>query len=195
MARHPLSFDHGESVACPLSNLPVRVKATGGGSIAWIWDGLMFLAISGNVLAESHNSLPILTSTAQVHRLTGKQARGGYPIHLRAVVTYFDALSPDLFVQDETGGIFIDWSPKMPKVSVGDLLNITGISTQVDFAPDIANARWNVMGRAPMPIPRRVTFGQMASTSEDARWVEVEGILRQASHVHRSATERVLLMN
>jgi len=107
-------------------------------------------------------------------------------------VTYFDPVTPDLFVQDRTGGIYIGWSPRLPKPSIGDVLELHGVSTQIDFAPDIADPHWKVVGRAPIPTPRHVTFEQMASTSEDARWVEVEGIVRQAVYLHRAATERVL---
>src|SRR3974377_295741 len=40
--------------------------------------------------------------------------------------------------------------------------------------------RWKVIGRAPMPIARRASFERMASTMEDAQWVEIEGIVRSA---------------
>ncbi len=99
-----------------------------------------------------------------------------------------------MFIQDSTGGIFIDWSPKLPKPSVGDLIDLDGVSTQIDFAPDIANPHWRVVGPSPMPVPRRVSFGQMASTAEDAQWVEVEGIPREVTSVQHPDGERILLM-
>ncbi|MGI8961497.1 MAG: response regulator [Bryobacteraceae bacterium] len=147
------------------------------------------------VSAPAFEKLPTLTSSTAVRSLKPQEVRRGYPIHLRAVVTYFDPITPDLFVQDATGGIYIGWTSGMPKPAVGDVLEIDGVSTQIDFAPDIANPHWKVVGRAPTPAPRPVTFGQMASTSEDARWVEVEGILRQAAYLNRTANERVLQMN
>jgi signal transduction histidine kinase/CheY-like chemotaxis protein len=156
---------------------------------------LVLLAISGPGLAEGSKKLPTLTSSTAVRSLTPQEARRGYPIHLRAVVTYFDPITPDMFVQDATGGIYIGWTPNLSKPAVGDVLEIDGVSTQLDFAPDIGNPHWKVVGRAAMPTPRPVTFGQMANTSEDARWVEVEGILRQAAYLNRTPNERVLQMN
>lgn len=120
----------------------------------------LFSAISVLGLAEPSKALPILTSSAAVRSLTPQEARRGYPIHLRAVVTYFDPITPDLFVQDATGGIYIGWTANLPKPAVGDVLVIDGVSTQVDFAPDIANPHWKVVGAAGMPPPRPVTFGQ-----------------------------------
>jgi hypothetical protein len=57
----------------------------------------------------SPDALPILSRVGEVRRLTPEQARKGYPLHLRVVVTYFDALEPTMFVEDATGGIWVDW--------------------------------------------------------------------------------------
>ena len=124
--------------------------------------------------------LPVLTSIEQVRRLTPEEARRSYPLHLKAVVTYFDAADPELFLQDATGGIWVRWTPDLPKAAPGQLLELWGSSQQLDFAPDIGKAHWQVIGQAPMPPAKRVTFQEMASTSVDARWAEVEGIVRSA---------------
>jgi signal transduction histidine kinase/ActR/RegA family two-component response regulator len=126
--------------------------------------------------------LPTLTHIAQVRRLTPDQARQGYPVHVTAVVTYFDASTDerDLFLQDSTGSTWVGWTPGLPKPATGQLIELWGTTAQVDFAPDIANPHWIVVGQATMPLAKRVTFEEMASTSVDARWVEVEGIVRSA---------------
>ncbi len=128
------------------------------------------------------STLPVLTQIEQVRRLTPEQARQSYPVHLKAVVTYFDGSTtdPEFFLQDATRGIWVGWTPDLPKAEPGQLIELWGTSTQVDFAPDIAKPRWKVMGQAPMPPAKPVTFEEMASTSVDARWVEVEGIVRSA---------------
>ncbi len=123
---------------------------------------------------------PVLTSIEQVRRLTPEEARRSYPVHLKAVVTYFDPADPELFLQDATGGIWVGWTPEMPKTAQGQLLELWGASQQMDFAPDIGKPHWQVIGQAPMPPAKRVTFEEMASTSVDARWVEVEVIVRSA---------------
>ena len=123
---------------------------------------------------------PVLTSIQQVRRLTPEEARRSYSVHLKAVVTYFDPADPELFLQDATGGIWVGWTPDMPKAVPGQLIELWGSSQQMDFAPDIGKARWQVIGQAPMPAAKRVTFEEMASTGVDARWVEVEGIVRSA---------------
>ncbi|MGA2984770.1 MAG: response regulator [Terriglobia bacterium] len=138
--------------------------------------------------------LPTLTRAGQIRLLTQEQANRGYPIHLRAVVTFYDpngpdvfALesssgppSPDMFVQDSTAGIWVNTLPGGPKAQAGELIEIEGVSEAPDFSPQIGKPRWKVIGRAPMPTPHHPTFERMASTVEDSQWVEVEGIVRSA---------------
>ena len=143
-------------------------------------------------LGAGSNPLPTLTTIAEVRRLPAEEARRNYPVHLTAVVTYFDPAQPNWFVHDATGGIWVHWYHTLPKPVVGQLLDLEGVSVDTDFAPDIDRPHWRVIGMAPMPVARKVSFAQMASTSEDARWVEVEGIVRWAEYQHSQPNERVL---
>jgi PAS domain S-box-containing protein len=138
--------------------------------------------------------LPTLTSCAKARSLSAKEAKRGYPIHIRGVVTYFEPASPEFFVQDVSGGIWINWTPNFPQPTVGDLIDLRGVSTQVDFAPDIADPVWTVIGRSPLPQPKRVSFAQMASTREDARWVEIEGIIRRVDYLGSGPPGKVVTL-
>ncbi len=140
------------------------------------------LALLGRAVSygQPQSDLRTLTRLADVHSLSPAEARRGYPVHLRAVVTYFDPISPDLFVQDPTGGIWVHWSNNLPTLTPGQLLDLRGTTTQVDFAPDIKNPHWDVIGTAPMPRPQQASLEEMASTRLDSQWVEVEGIVRSA---------------
>ena len=134
-----------------------------------------------------------LTTVRQVHSLTKSQALEARPVHIRPVVTYFDPVAHNLFLNDATGGTWMEWTPNFPKPAIGDLLDFTA-RRSYSFAPDVKDARWTIIGRAPMPHPRPVSFDDMMSTAEDSQWVEVEGTIRQAEYLHRSPTEKVLWM-
>src|SRR4030095_9665359 len=59
-------------------------------------------------LPAQRPELPVLSRVDQVLELTPQQAKLGYPVHLEGVVTVSER-SPRLFyVQDETGGIYVD---------------------------------------------------------------------------------------
>src|SRR5258708_36170592 len=104
-----------------------------------------------------------------VRGLTPEGARHVCPVYLKGVVTYFDPADPELFLQDATGGIWVGWTPDMPKAAPGQLIELWGSSQQMDFAPDIGKAHWQVIGQAPMPAAKRVTVEESASTGVDSR--------------------------
>ncbi len=132
-------------------------------------------------LGQTESHLPTLTKVIQARKLTEEQANQKYPLHLRVVVTL--ATEGDLFVQDSTGGIWVARPKGMALPKVGQLLDLEGVTIQTDFAPDIAQPRWRVLGEGPLPKPRHPTYDQMASTTEDAKWVELEGTVRSAVQI------------
>src|SRR5271157_5428811 len=48
-----------------------------------------------------------LTKVGQIRHLKSS-TQGEIGVHVRGVVTYFDTVAPNLFVQDATGGIWVD---------------------------------------------------------------------------------------
>jgi PAS domain S-box-containing protein len=148
------------------------------------WAGLLFVLlcpIPAWTAQQYRPSLPLLTRIEQVRNLTASEAQRGYPVDLRAVVTYFDPGPPNLFVQDSSAGIWVDLGESTRlSLKVGQLVRIQGVSAELDFAPQVANPRITVLGEAPLPRARPTSFDRMASSAEDSQWVEVEGIVHSA---------------
>ncbi len=142
--------------------------------------GALALLSGARSYSQPPSDLRTLTRLSEIHSLPPAEAKRGYPVRLRAVVTYFDPVTPDLFVQDATGGIWVRWTKDLPTATPGQLIDLRGITTQVDFAPDLGQAHWDVIGSSPMPRPQRAALEEMASTRLDSQWVEVEGIVRSA---------------
>src|SRR6266487_1890058 len=76
----------------------------------------------------------VLDRVYQIRNLATEEAARGLPVRLRAVVTYYDAtaypadpLSIDLFVQDASGGIFVQ-SEKPLNIKRGQQIELTGIT-------------------------------------------------------------------
>ncbi len=132
---------------------------------------------------RSASGMPVLRRTIQIRRLTRAEAVRGYPVDIKAVITYYDPAVPGsgLFVQDSSGGIWVNLPAiASPSLHPGERLEITGVTEQPDFAPQIGKPQWRAISSAPLPVARKVSFGEMASTREDSQWVEVEGIVRSA---------------
>jgi PAS domain S-box-containing protein len=136
------------------------------------------IAHPGQTASLPKTPLPVLNDVAQIRHLSINQARLGYPVHLRAVVTYFDPTNPDLFIQDSTGGVWVKVVGTKLSASPGDFLDLRGVTAAPDFAPEVNKPEWKVIGRAKLPVARRVPFLEMASSHEDSQWIEVDGIIR-----------------
>ncbi len=158
--------------------------------------GLMLMLLPA-ALAWSEDAwpeqLPTLTTAEQVRELTPDQAIRGYPVHLRAVLTYVDFNVGDFFVQDATAGIYVNGHDTSHNLRPGDLLEIDGVSEELDFAPQIGKPHYRVLGRAPLPQPQKVSFGEMLSAPEDSQWVQVEGIVQDFEPDHHGLSLYVVV--
>jgi diguanylate cyclase (GGDEF)-like protein len=131
--------------------------------------------------------LRTITTLREAHSLSAEEASRGYPIHLRAVVSYLD-LSIDgkrggAFLQDATGGIYVivsdntEW-PKGPPTP-GTLVDISGVSAPGEFAPIIVRSRIRVIAPSHLPLQAMtVTLSRLLTGTDDCRWVEIEGVVR-----------------
>ncbi len=124
--------------------------------------------------------LPTLTRVHDVHSLTIEQAARNYPVHLTAVVTYYDPYvdrrQAALFVYDSSGGIFV--SMPVADFQAGDLIEITGVSSPGDYAPIVRGTEAHVIGKSQLPANApRVSLTVLLTGVEDGQWVEVEGVV------------------
>jgi hypothetical protein len=138
--------------------------------------------------------LPVIRSIGKIHKLSREEANRNYPVQVRGVVTDFDTYTPNFFLQDQTGGVWIRWKEGLPEPVPGQFIELEGVTVQTDFAPDIVNPTWKVTGQAPMPKPLHPSYGEMASTVDDSLWVELEGVVRWAAHQNRDKRENYLRM-
>jgi len=138
-------------------------------------------ALRAGQVPQQKSSLPLLTRVEQIRNLSNDEANLGYPILVRAVVTYFNPAENDLFIQDSTAGIWVNIGTAKPPLQPGQLVEIEGISGTPDFAPQIDKPKIRILGQGSLPEARRVTYGRMASSQEDSQWVEIEGIVRNVT--------------
>ncbi len=127
--------------------------------------------------------LPLQTA-AQIRQLSPANAAKGLPIHLHALVTYLDESNFYRFVQDATAGIYFNLAPGLSLsnlgVRPGMWVVMDGTTSPGEYAPVVLASRIAVIGPGPWPVPRSVTFQEIASGSEDSQFVSVQGIVRSA---------------
>jgi diguanylate cyclase (GGDEF)-like protein len=103
----------------------------------------------------------------------------GQPVRIEGVVTYYDPEWQLLFVQDSSGGLFVDLKEDASNLRVGQLLEITGKLAPSNIG--IANPRFRVLGRAPMPAPLPLPKTTDFSGVRLSQWVQVSGNVRSAA--------------
>ena len=143
---------------------------------------LVFLAVLARVgqAEPSGQTLPVLTRIEQIRKLTPEQAQQGYPVRLRAVVTFYGGPGWEFFVHDPTGGIYLNDEQKLTdfRVQAGQWVEVEGVTGPGGYAPEVIRPRVRVLGWAPFPKARRVTLESLARGHEDSEWVEIQGVVR-----------------
>jgi diguanylate cyclase (GGDEF)-like protein len=149
-------------------------------------------------LADAKRTEPlpaVLTTAHAAHSLTIEEAARKHPVHLRAVVTYYDPFidlrRPSFFVDDASGGIFVALSrlPAVP-LKAGQVVEIDGVSDAGDYAPIVDAAEARVVGQSAVPATApKVTLTDMLTGADDGQWVEIEGVV----HAVRTTDKNVFL--
>ena len=137
---------------------------------------LLGLAVCRGSAAEPG---PALTSAQQILALSEAEAGSNRPVRLEGIVTVCDPFwSGEFFLQDETGGVFIDNKMAPMRPSPGDVMEVTGVCEPGAFAPIVAKPKWRLLRKAALPPPKSVTIDQLMTGAEDGQRVEVSGWVR-----------------
>lgn len=163
------------------------VRTRAGSSLLFL---LVVFSFCANALAGP--AATPLTTIAAIRDSGLQTSRAGRPVHVRAVVTYYDNVAPNLFVQDRTGGIWVDLrglkaTPPRP----GQLLDLRG-TVGLGFTPYIAQPRWTSLGIAPLPRPIPLSYDQAITGRYDSQWAQIDGVVRSFS---KQAEGDVLVMD
>jgi hypothetical protein len=99
-----------------------------------------FLALTAALLfgflTQAAGSQTVLTKAGQVHDL-GSEFKPDMHVHLTATVTYYNSSEGILFVQDSSGGVYIN-TTKPYLIHTGDLVLVDGVAAQ-SFRAEVAN--------------------------------------------------------
>ncbi|MBI2498487.1 MAG: hypothetical protein HYV75_11420 [Opitutae bacterium] len=121
-----------------------------------------------------------LTTAAAILSLPSDEAGTRRPVVVTGVVTAAEAdWRGQFFVQDETGGIFVE-NIGRPAPAPGDRVMVRGVSHPGAFAPIISAPQWRKLGTAPLPDPKPALIENLEAGVEDGQRVEIAGVVRTA---------------
>ncbi len=160
---------------------PVEVEGFPGSDVLR-WD-LFHTTVRGipaeevGSLEKDEPKLPVITSVEKVRGLEPSQAAEALPVRTTGVITYIDPVWHQLWLQDESGGIFIKYSGDHPELHVGGRTTVFGITNAGNYAPTIVAPRFTTEGGGSFPKPVLVTAELAASGKAEGHYVELEGVI------------------
>ncbi|ACB74570.1 histidine kinase [Opitutus terrae] len=139
---------------------------------------LLAILFVGGVAVAQVAETARLTSAASVLSLSAEQAAKRLPITVTGVVTAAESdWSGQFFVQDETGGVFVE-NLRRSGPAPGDVVTVSGVSHPGAFAPIISLPEWRKLGTAPLPAAKPVLIENLEAGFEDGLRIEITGLVR-----------------
>jgi signal transduction histidine kinase len=140
----------------------------------------VFAILAATLLFESKAQSPPeeLRTAAMVRRLSVEEAERKQQVHLCGVVTFFEENLFSRFIQDETSGVYLFDSALPVHLTPGQLVEVEGTTSAGEYAPIVVPREIRVVGDAPLPVAKPVTYEQLAGGGEDSQFVEISGIVR-----------------
>jgi PAS domain S-box-containing protein len=136
-----------------------------------------------------------LTRVADILKLRREEAARQIPVRLRGVITYADPEWRNGFIQDRGSAIYVDLDPDKKNVRSGQWVELTGHTSPGGFAPEVISSNITVLGATNLPAPARVDLEDLANGQLDARWVEMEGVVRRVDEQSRHANLSLVTPN
>lgn len=153
-------------------------------------------------LALPASTLRTITRIGEAHSLSADEAKHSYPVHFRAVVTYYDPHNDgkhaSLFLHDSTGSIFAlmpaDWHWIGAIPHSGSLVDVVGVTAPGDYASLITQTQMEVIGESSEKLlAKPVSFTHLATGIEDAQYVQIEGVVRSVTQSGHRVTLNIAM--
>ena len=121
----------------------------------------------------------VLTRVEHIRLLHENEAANSLPVELEGIITYCDSPWESAFVQDDSGGIFIETGCSEFGILPGDHVELVGTTTPGEFAPSVNPEQIAVLGKGIFPMPEPTTIERIFSGYEDSQYIELTGIVQE----------------
>jgi signal transduction histidine kinase/CheY-like chemotaxis protein len=130
------------------------------------------------------DGLQPVTGVAEIQRHVREHPGRSFPVRVRGIITFVELGLSDAYIQDGSNGIRIR---DQQGAGLSPYLQQEGWYVELDGTVDgnspvgiTPTAFVRRLGKGAMPVPARHSWEYLASGSDDANWVEVEGVVREA---------------
>lgn len=137
----------------------------------------------------------LLTTANEIRALDRDIAATNLPARLEGVITYVSRGGRSSFVvQDRTAGVFvrnqlesnsvaglkIDWPDGIDSLERGMRVVVEGVTDAGLLAPVVDMRSLRIIGRGPLPAPKRISLEELNTGAYDSQLVEMDAVVRFA---------------
>ncbi len=119
----------------------------------------------------------VLTQVSEILKLKRDEAAQQIPVKLHGVITFADPDWHNVFLQDKGGAIYVDSNQR--NLQSGQWVELIGRTSPGGFAPEVLSSSVQVLQSTNLPTPAKVDLDDVANGHLDARWVQMDGVVRR----------------
>jgi len=130
----------------------------------------------------SDPTLPVITRIADIRALGQAGAARRHPVSITGVVTYLYRDWAEMFVQDDSAGIFVGVGRLRTDAALGDRVRIQGTTDPGGYAPVIVASVVETLGPGELPATVRRSLTELQTGNFDSQWVEMQGTVQTVTN-------------
>ncbi len=125
---------------------------------------------------------PVLRTAHDVRALPLSEAKAGRFVSLRGTVTYAPRAHGHFYLQDDSGGVRVEWRMRNVKLNPGDTVELVGLTTAGAFVPEVRAGIVQVMPGTRDRLPKAQRFNLTTDEAYflDAEWVTADVVVQGA---------------
>jgi len=119
-----------------------------------------------------------LVQLSQIHAMPEEEIMRNPSKRVRGVVTYYDSFYQNLFITDETNGMYVGTISAMG-LKPGTLIEAIGIVKTGNGYPYITHSEIKILGTGSLPEPVHLTYESGCAGTNDCRWSRILGTVKR----------------
>jgi len=152
---------------------------------------MLFSSLAFSLDRSSSGGQTTLRTVQELLRLSQSEAGKSIPVELEAEVTYSDPEWGILFVQDQTGGTYIDVHGRFTKYATNERVRVEGVSGAGATGTFVAQPKIIVLGPGAPVKPEPKSIAELDAGAGTGSLVVTEGVLHPCEKVWNRACFRI----
>lgn len=160
------------------------VEALGTTAISgsrWVLQSALFRRAPVAAAELAPPTRAMLERVDRIRALSPAESAAGKPVDISGLVTWSLPESDFFFLQDLSGGVRVRMPQGTKPPPLQKYVRVVGNTYRGAFAPAVEMHELHDIGSLSHPVPKRITYTQAITGTEDGQWVEMRGFIRRTA--------------